>query len=658
MKIEVNKYSLNPRWFVAGTKGSYENETLELVFSKEWDGLVKKVNFIPYGGEEVSLIYTEPITIPYEVMVRAGTCVFGVSGYKDTLRLLSVTGEMKVVDTVASPDNSTYVPTPDEMTQVMSIANQALEATEQAVSTVNQTVGEVEEMTESVEVMLAEISTLKETTESQYAIMMEHYEKSCADYLEIVEMKEDIDSNASMVASASESVALDRDCVESVRDQIIELNGEAISAKEEAVSAKEEAVTAKEETRGALEKTKSECCHIFSNALIGRSHGYAIRVEDAPPYEQYLNITILGGSSQSETPSRDAPSDISILPESSFKMFSKNFITTPFESGKTTVNGVEFVPNDKGGVVMNGVIGPNFDLCYSFYNSTEPLIVLRGGVKYKLSCFNAYNISIRICGENNSSVLEISSTEQEKTIRPDNDIPIYKVLGYFSASDEGVKLVNKEVYPMLEIYHDPSEFEEGEMESVRIPLPLCGVDTCGDELIVNGNEGIVSLTKRYATYSFSGKESWTVVDNEENTTLAYIDIPTPIHDLYISSQYQLCNRLPIKEVDSEYEEGIFISQTVNADGTSRVYARLATQFASSADFNSVFVSGDSLIYPTNETKIDYSDTEWGKALLEMKAHPNKFTIDCDSKIMLNYVKDINKVIDDICDLLASIIGKL
>ena len=83
MVIEVNKYSLTPRWFVAGTMGSYGNEKLEFVFSKEWEGTSKKVNFIPFGGEEISVYYTKPIDIPYEVMVRAGTCVFGVSGYRD-----------------------------------------------------------------------------------------------------------------------------------------------------------------------------------------------------------------------------------------------------------------------------------------------------------------------------------------------------------------------------------------------------------------------------------------------------------------------------------------------------------------------------------------------------------------------------------------------
>ena len=655
MKIEVNKYSLNPRWFVAGTKGSYENETLEFVFSKEWDGLTKKVNFIPYDGEEVSIVYTKPITIPYEVMVRAGTCVFGVSGYKGSLRLLSVTGEMKVVDTVASPDNSTYVPTPDEMTQVMSMAYQALEASEQAVSVTNQNVSEVEQMTESVEAMLSDISTLKETTESQYDVMMQHYENSRSDYLEIVEMKEDIDSNASVVENAKESVSVDRDCVESVRDQIIELNEEAVSvkeetvsAKEETVSAKEEAVAAKEETLAALEKTKAECRNIFSNAVKGKEQGYAIRIDDALPYEQNLNITVLGSSSQSETPSRDTPSDISTLSESNLKIFSKNMITTPFQAGQATINGVQFTPSDDGGVVMNGTIGPNVYNCYIFHNILDrPFTVLRKGVTYRLTCFNGNNITLRICGESFATVLATSLTEHSKTITPDKDITIHRVLGYFASSKEGVELIDEKIYPMLEIVSDSEGFEAGTVKSVQIPLALCGIEDCADELTVNGNEGVVSFAKRYEAYSFLGEEAWIVDANDEGTTLAHIDVSTPISQSYTELKYQLCNRLPIKDVTSEYEEGIFVSPTLNADGTSRIYARLALDFAGSADFNSAFVSGDALIYPTNETKIDYSDTEWGKALLEMKAYPNTFTLDCDSEMKIDYIKDINKEIEKI-----------
>ena len=50
MQITANYYSILPRKFIAGTKGSYGIEKLEISFSEEGDGLSKKKVFYPPEG--------------------------------------------------------------------------------------------------------------------------------------------------------------------------------------------------------------------------------------------------------------------------------------------------------------------------------------------------------------------------------------------------------------------------------------------------------------------------------------------------------------------------------------------------------------------------------------------------------------------------------
>ena len=634
MVIEVNKYSLNPRWFLAGTKGSYGNEKLEFVFSKEWDGLSKKVNFIPFGGEEVSVYYTGPIYIPYEVMVRAGTCVFGVTGYQGNNKILSVTGELKVLDTVASPDNSEHVPTPDEMTQVLTIANDSLEVAEEAKNIAQQAKEESAGVVETASALLEEANALSNDVKSKYDVMCEQYESAHAEYLDTLEIKEEIDTAVEAVGSAS---ALAKECSEKTAEDLAAVN-----------LAKEEAISAKEETLSALDATKAECRQIFSNALRGEEQGQTILIEDSLPYEQNLNVTVQGNSTQESVPSSSAPSEISNVFEPTLLMYSKNMIPYPYKSGKTTINGVEMSPESDGGILMNGTIGSNFSTGYALYKDDDsPAFVLRKGVTYRLSCVNGDNISIRLCSDGYNSVLSTSASVLAKTITPEKDIPIYKILGYFFSSDEGIELVNKKIYPMLDVLGESTDFQPYKSQSVQIPLELGGVDDCADELLINGDAGAVILKKSYASYSFTGGEEWNISSQEENTTLAYIDVPCAINEKFSNVKYQLCNRLPIKDVTAEFEEGIFVSPERNSDGTSRIYARLLMPLATASDFNSAFVSGDSIIYPTDTEEIDHSDTDWGKALLEVKAYPNAFTLDCDGNMTVKYTKDINKEIDKI-----------
>lgn len=639
MIIEVNKYSLNPRWFVAGTKGSFGNEKLEFAFSKEWEGLSKKVTFIPFGGEEISVYYLEPIDIPYEVMVRAGTCVFGVSGYRGGVKILSVTGELKVLDTVASPDNSEYVPTPDEMTQVLNIATEAFDTAQEAKSIASEARDGGAEAIEAATALLGEATELSNEIKDKYGVMCEQYESTHAEYLDIIEIKEKVNKATEQVESASSAII-----------------GAAETAEEklaETKAARDEAILAKEQTVGALEKTKDECRQIFSNALIGKEQGKAILIEDALPYEQNLSIEIKGSSSQESVPSLSAPCTITGAVEPTLSMYSRNMIPYPFKGGTRTVNGVQMIPGEDGSVVMNGTIGSNSTVNYTFYmNDDVPAFILRKGKTYRLSCANGDHLSIRLCNEGYGSILATSAATKERTITPDKDIPIYKVLGYFFTTDEGVTVENERIFPMLEVLGENNYFEPYKFQGVNIPLELCGKEDWRDELLIKGEK--VVFKNRYASYRFTGEEEWTLIQSGD-TTLGYTDIPTSINESYTSLEYQLCNKLPVKDVTDTQEEGVFVSSVLNSDGTSRVYARLSVSGPTASDFNSAFSLGDQIIYPTNEQEHDCTDAYWSKDLLDMStAVSGAFTLDCDAEMTVTYVKDINKEIEKIYRAVISV----
>ena len=129
MKISANYYSITPRRFIAGTKGSFGIEKLEIAFSEEWNGLVKRVVFYPPDSEPVGVIYaSEPIDIPVEVMSKRGKTKYAVVGYKDEKKLVTVSGEMDVLSALDDTEHESLLPTPDEMAQVMELMQTAVDA--------------------------------------------------------------------------------------------------------------------------------------------------------------------------------------------------------------------------------------------------------------------------------------------------------------------------------------------------------------------------------------------------------------------------------------------------------------------------------------------------------------------------------------------------
>ena len=128
MQISANYYSIMPPRFIAGTKGSYGVEKLEIKFSEEWEGLIKKVVFYPPEGEAVSVIYeSEPIDIPLEVMSVRGRTKYAIIGYKGEKKLVSVAAELDVLATLEDTESMSKEPTPDEMTQVFEYMRTAVD---------------------------------------------------------------------------------------------------------------------------------------------------------------------------------------------------------------------------------------------------------------------------------------------------------------------------------------------------------------------------------------------------------------------------------------------------------------------------------------------------------------------------------------------------
>ena len=120
MKLLINNYAITPNKFIAGTRGSYGIEPIELEFSEEWDGLSVTVSFYPASGDPVSLLYTgQHFYIPAEVMNVSGTCKYVVSGYRDEKRLISAEGILRVINTSTPTDNPAIEPTPDLFSQIM-----------------------------------------------------------------------------------------------------------------------------------------------------------------------------------------------------------------------------------------------------------------------------------------------------------------------------------------------------------------------------------------------------------------------------------------------------------------------------------------------------------------------------------------------------------
>ncbi len=129
MEIFVDEYAMTPRRFIAGTRGSYGFCTLNFKFSSEWDGLAKKITFYPLDGSGAVylIISDDEVKVPAEVMRCAGVNKYVLSGWRDEDVLISVTGEIDVLNSLSPDGEPAEEPTPTQMEQVMTMMQKAVD---------------------------------------------------------------------------------------------------------------------------------------------------------------------------------------------------------------------------------------------------------------------------------------------------------------------------------------------------------------------------------------------------------------------------------------------------------------------------------------------------------------------------------------------------
>jgi hypothetical protein len=121
MQIHVGKYALTPDKTVAGTVGSYGFERMKLVFDPFWESLTKRIVFESADGECVSLVLDADaeIVLPREVTRCAGVCRYAVVGYEGEKIIITLAGELMVLETLPSEGDAPEKTTPSITAQIL-----------------------------------------------------------------------------------------------------------------------------------------------------------------------------------------------------------------------------------------------------------------------------------------------------------------------------------------------------------------------------------------------------------------------------------------------------------------------------------------------------------------------------------------------------------
>lgn len=129
MIITATKYELSPRMSIAGTRGSYGIETINLSLSDDFDGLDVRLCFYPADGSTgVTVVYAgEPVTIPAELLSVAGWGRMTVVGSRNGVALITLATVLQVLDTPQPADAEPMPPTPSEIEQVYGYLQAAVE---------------------------------------------------------------------------------------------------------------------------------------------------------------------------------------------------------------------------------------------------------------------------------------------------------------------------------------------------------------------------------------------------------------------------------------------------------------------------------------------------------------------------------------------------
>lgn len=121
VKIRADLWRLTPMWAVAGTRGSFGLCSLCLDLSPDWERLSKRVTFFPADGSDAVCISVRSVEVrvPDEVMACAGTASYVIDGVSESGEaIVSVRGELRVIDTAEPGGNRSLERTPSEAEQI------------------------------------------------------------------------------------------------------------------------------------------------------------------------------------------------------------------------------------------------------------------------------------------------------------------------------------------------------------------------------------------------------------------------------------------------------------------------------------------------------------------------------------------------------------
>ena len=131
MEIFVKKYRIEPEIIFCGTEGSYGIETMEFVFSEEWEHLAKTVTFYPPRRAPVAVVISDNfINIPWEVTDQTAQVRFVIEGYADGVNLRTIPSTLSVVSTKKAQGVTGTTPTATEYQQIYDLMEDTLEAVE------------------------------------------------------------------------------------------------------------------------------------------------------------------------------------------------------------------------------------------------------------------------------------------------------------------------------------------------------------------------------------------------------------------------------------------------------------------------------------------------------------------------------------------------
>jgi hypothetical protein len=101
INIKADGYHLSPDWAVVGTEGSYGVSALAFEFDSAWDGLMRRVTFYPADASDpIEVIVTDgEVAVPAEVLAAAGTAEYVLDGTRSGVRLISLCGRLRVLQT-------------------------------------------------------------------------------------------------------------------------------------------------------------------------------------------------------------------------------------------------------------------------------------------------------------------------------------------------------------------------------------------------------------------------------------------------------------------------------------------------------------------------------------------------------------------------------